>query len=85
MVIIVIIVAIIGATILTQAFITGEIHIRGGKWITTKSMPNNPILRSQTPRDYWFVMVLIAFIFLVMPVIFLVAASVNGHAVMAIR
>ncbi len=47
-------VAMVGIVALGKALISGEFHIRGGKWITTKSMPHNPILRSETPRDFWF-------------------------------
>ena len=80
MMIFAILVAVVGTAALTNALVTGEIHIRGGKWITTKSIPNNPILRSQTPRDYWFVMALITFVFLML-VSFLFGASVSGHAI----
>jgi hypothetical protein len=54
---------IAGVIGMTHTLITGRIQIKGGKWITTKSMPNNPILRSQTPRDYWFVFAMLVFIF----------------------
>lgn len=54
-------VPIVAVVAIVQPLITGKLHIRGGKWITTKSMPNNPIIRSETPRDFWFVWGLIAF------------------------
>jgi len=52
-----------GVVFLAQALITGRLHIKGGKWITTKSVPHNPIVRSETPRDFWFAWGLGAFIF----------------------
>ena len=54
---------IVGVGSLTKALITGEIQVKGGRWVTTKSMPNNPILRSRTLRDYWFVFGILSFMF----------------------
>ncbi len=54
-----------GAVGIVHALITGRVHIRGGRRTTTKSMPNNPILRSQSPRDYWFALGIFSFIFAV--------------------
>lgn len=48
---------------LGEPLITGKIRVRGGKWVITKSMPQNPIIRSQRPLDFWFVWGLGAFIF----------------------
>ena len=54
---------IVGIFVLVRALITGKMHFRGGQWITTKSFPNNPVIRSDTPRDFWFAWSLAVFIF----------------------
>ena len=54
---------IAGTAVLGTALITGEVRIRGGRWATTKSMPNNPIRRRDTPRDFWFAWGISAFLF----------------------
>jgi hypothetical protein len=59
-------ISLAGMAALIHALITGEIHIKGGKRITTRSMPNNPILRAQTPGAYWFVWGVLTFIFLIL-------------------
>lgn len=57
---------VLGVVCLSHALITGRVHIKGGRWITTKSMPNNPILRSQSPRDYWFALGIFSFVFAIL-------------------
>lgn len=54
-------VPIMGVIALGRPLMTGKFDIRGGKWVTSESMPNNPIIRSDTPRDFWFVWGMLAF------------------------
>jgi hypothetical protein len=60
----------VGTITIMKALVTGRIPIKGGKWIVTKSMPNNPILRLETPRDYWFAFCFILFVFVVLSCVF---------------
>ena len=61
-----VIVLVAGTAALCHALITGRIHIKGGTWITTRSMPRNPIVRAESPRDYWFVLGVMASIFIML-------------------
>ena len=57
---------IVGIAALVEALVTGRIRIKGGRWIATKSVLNNPILRSEFPRDYWFIFCLMTIIFVIL-------------------
>ena len=62
----------LGVFYLVRALVTGKMHFKGGKWITTKSMPNNPVVRSDTPRDFWFVWSMAALAFAMLMLAFFI-------------
>jgi len=66
-----------GTASLLHSFITGRLYIRNRKWITTRFhikggklivIPgtDDPVTRSQTPRDFWFLWGMAVFIFAVL-------------------
>jgi hypothetical protein len=58
-----------GIVVITESLVTGRIRIKGGRFVTSKSLPNNPILRSQSPQTYWILMTILILVYILVSIL----------------